>query len=448
MDHVRSTIAALALLLIAAAPAPASTVRLDPGGGDESSRVTYTAAPGEQNKVSVTVEGARATIDDPGADSIATQQGCTQVTPKRARCDLQDSTDGIRYVRAELGDGNDTFAFTAADTQFAGAQVNGGAGDDDLRGAQFADSLNGGVGIDQLRGGAGDDFLTVEDRTGSADADYVDGGEGGFDGLGAYAERTAPVTVDLASDAPAGEAGEGDRLVGIEGVGGGLANDVIRGDGGANTVSGGGGDDVVDGRGGFDTVLGGDGNDDLTGGGGDDDIEAGAGDDTITLDNERGVYDRFVWCAEGSDRVTGVTEAFPSFGTDCESVDLGLGVVVQTLPRRVTTTYVAMQIPCPAAFRDANGVCGGKLQVEPRLAFKRSARTRYRTRYGARDFRTKTESARIAVRLNAAGRRELRKQFFRLQFTLRLKETATGQVRQLEWTENLSRRLLQQNGVG
>ncbi len=448
MDPARLTLAILAAALLAAAPASASTVRLDPGGGDESSKVTYTAAPGEQNKLSVTVDGPRATIEDPGAGEIVTQQGCTRQTPKRAVCDLQDSTATIQYVLAELGDGNDTFAMTAVNTQFAGSRVNGGQGNDDLRGAQFADALNGGVGTDELRGGPGDDFLILEDVSGSADSDYVDGGEGSFDQLDAYSKRTSPVTVDLASDAPAGEAGENDRLIDLESAGGGMANDVIRGDDGPNIVVGGAGNDIVDGRGGRDVVTGGDGDDDVTGGGGEDDIAGEAGNDTITLGNEPGVYDRFVFCSEGSDLVTGVTEAFPSLGIDCERVDLGLGVVVPTLPRRVTTTYVAMSIPCPAAFRDANGVCAGKLQVEPRLAFKRDAKTRFRTRYGARDFRFKTASARIAVRLNARGRKELRKQVFRLQFTLRLKEAATGRVRQFEWTETLSRRMLQQAGVG
>jgi Ca2+-binding RTX toxin-like protein len=448
VNLARLTTAAVAALLLAAAPASASTVRLDPGGGDDSSTVTYTAAPGEQNKVSVAVDGPKATIDDPGASSITTQQGCTQVTPKRAVCDLQDSTTNIQRIAVELADGDDSFEMTAVNTRFSGASVRGGTGDDDLRGGPFADSLNGGVGIDALRGGAGDDFLSTDDQTGSADADLADGGEGSFDQFFAYEKRTTPVTVDLASNTPAGEAGEGDTLLGIEGTVGGQADDTILGNDGFNLLSGGPGNDLVDGREGLDSVNGGDGNDTVVGGHGEDQIEAGSGDDVIRLDNDPAVYDAYVFCGDGNDLVTGHTAALPSIGLDCERLDLGSGIVAPVLPRRVTTTYIAMSIPCPAVFRDANGVCAGKLVVEPRLSFRRSATTRFRNRYGATEFRFKTQSAKITVKLNAKGRTELRKPFMRLQFTLRLKETATGTVRQFEWTENLSRAFLKQRGVG
>lgn len=447
MDLSRLAGTALAILLLVAAPASASTVRLVPGGGDSSSEVIYTAAAGEQNKVSVAVDGGKATIDDPGASSITAEQGCTQVNPKRAVCDLQDSTETIQYVVADLGDGNDSFEMTAVNTGFAGSQVLGGAGNDDLRGGPFADRLNGGVGIDSLRGGIGDDALSFQDTTGAADADVAEGGEG-FDSLSAYDERTAPVTVDLASNAPAGEAGEGDSLRDMETAGGGRADDTIRGNDGSNILYGGPGNDIVDGRGHYDTVNGGDGNDTVIGGTGQDDIDAGPGDDLIPLGNAPGDYDRYVFCMDGDDTVTQLIEAFPAIGQDCERVDVGSGVVLPTLPRRVTTTYVAMSIPCPAAFRDSNGVCAGKLAVEPRQAFKRSAKTRFRTRYGATEFRFKTQSAKITVKLNAAGRKALRKPVIRLQFTLRLKETASGQVKQFEWTETLNRAFLKDRGVG
>lgn len=448
MHLARLTTAALAALLLAAAPASASTVRLDPGGGDDSSTVTYTAAPGEQNKVSVAVDGPKATIDDPGASSITTQQGCTQVTPKRAVCDLQDSTTNIQRIAADLADGDDSFEMTAVNTQFAGASVVGGPGNDDLRGGPFADSLNGGIGIDQLRGGLGNDFLSTDDATGSADADLVDGGDSDFDQFSGYSKRTSPVTVDLASNAPAGEAGEGDTLIGLEAMGGGLADDTIRGNDADNVLGGGPGNDILDGRAGRDALNGEDGNDTVIGGTGNDQIDAGAGDDLIPLGNATREYDSYVFCGAGNDLVTELIEAFPSLGLDCERVDKGSGIVLTILPRRVTTTYIAMSIPCPAAFRDSRGVCAGKLVVEPRLAFMRSDTTRYRTRYGATAFRFTTQSAKITVPLNASGRKELRKPFMRIQFTLRLNETATGQARQFEWTENLSRAILKQRGVG
>jgi hypothetical protein len=411
------------------------------------SEVTYTAAAGESNKVSAAVDRARVTIDDPGAGSITAQQGCVNETPKRVVCDLQSSTTTIDYVLAFLGDGNDTFELSAANTPFAGARVVGGSGNDDLRGGPFADLLSGDVGIDELRGGDGADSLILGDATGSADADTVDGGAD-IDFVHGYAERTRPVLVDLASGTPAGEAGEGDRLTDVEGVTGGVSDDTLRGSDGSNYLNGGLGNDTIDGRGGPDSLSGGDGNDTVIGAGGADDIEAGNGDDLIRLDNEPGVYDRYVFCSDGNDIVTGRTEAFPSVGIDCELLDLGGGMAVRTLPRRVTTTYISMSIPCSAPFRDANGVCAGKLVVEPRLAFRRSATTRHRTRYGAKEFRFTTTSARITVPMNARGRKELRKEIMRLQFTLRLENRPLKEVRQFEWTETLNRRFLKQRGVG
>jgi Ca2+-binding RTX toxin-like protein len=449
MPPTRLTLLAVAALLVLAGPASASTVTLNPGGGDESTEVVYTAAPGEANKVSVEIDRGKATIDDPGASSITVQQGCTQQTPKRVVCDLQDSTATIQYFVGDLGDQNDTFSFTALNTNFAGGRVKGGDGDDDLRGGPFADHLDGGVGRDELRGLGGIDFLTTGDPTGAADADLIDGGDGDFDNFSGYNARTTPVTVDLSSPAtPAGEAGENDSVTGIEATGGGKAGDTLIGNDSTNALGGGEGDDTLVGRAGHDLLAGNDGNDTISAGSGPDDIEAGAGDDTIDLDTPPGDYDRYVFCADGNDVVRGLVEAFPSVGIDCERVDMGSGIVVNTLPRRVTSTSIAMSIPCPAAFRDANGVCAGKLAVEPRLAFKRSATTRYRTRYGAKAFRFTTQNAKITVPLNSRGRRELRKAVFRFQFTLRLKDTATGNVREFAWTESLNRAFLKDRGVG
>jgi Ca2+-binding RTX toxin-like protein len=255
------------------------------------------------------------------------------------------------------------------------------------------------------------------------------------------------VTVDLASGAPAGEAGEGDSLVSVESVSGGSAGDTLRGTDGFNSLTGRDGDDTLDGRGGGDGLFSGDGDDTVIGGAGDDDIETGAGDDTIRLENPPGTYDRIVVCDDGDDSVGDLVEPFPSVGLDCERLNIGGGIVVPVAPKRVTSTYIQMSIPCPAAYRDSNGVCAGKLQVEPRLAFKRSATTRYRQRYGATAFRFTTGSARILVRLNAAGRKEIAKSVARMQFTLRLTETATGQVRELAWTETMSRFYMRRLGI-
>jgi hypothetical protein len=172
----------------------------------------------------------------------------------------------------------------------------------------------------------------------------------------------------------------------------------------------------------------------------------GAGDDVIRMDNPPGTFDRqFGGCFEGSDLIVGLGPA-PSVAPTCERADFGDNLVLPLLPRRVTTTAIAMGIPCPANLR-VNGVCAGKLVVEPTGAYRRSASTRHRQRYGAKAFRFTTQSGRVTVPLNAAGRRQLRKSAFKFQFTLRL-ETPSGTVRQEQWTEYLVRSFLRQQGVG
>jgi Ca2+-binding RTX toxin-like protein len=82
------------------------------------------------------------------------------------------------------------------------------------------------------------------------DADVLDGGPGG-DTL-SYARRTRGVVVDLATDDPVGEPGEGDVARGFESVIGGKGNDRLAGDRRGNSIDGGGGSNLLIGRGGDD----------------------------------------------------------------------------------------------------------------------------------------------------------------------------------------------------
>ncbi len=117
-------------------------------------------------------------------------------------------------------------AFTGRDTAI---KVDGGKGNDTIRGNAADNSLEGGDGIDNLFGGSGDDTIS-----------------------------------------------------------GGAGNDRIEGDGsglltpdGDDVISGGAGDDVIDGQGGNDTIRGDQGNDRIVGGDGEDRAFGGAGDDII-----------------------------------------------------------------------------------------------------------------------------------------------------------------------
>jgi Ca2+-binding RTX toxin-like protein len=168
----------------------------------------------------------------------------------------------------------------------ADAQVfYGGAGDDILGGRSGDDTLIGGDGLDQLFGGADDDTLYA-DADGVAD---LYNGEGGvdtliLDGVG------GDVTLDLASELMSSVLFGNDVVRGIENVTGTGLDDVLRGDGSANTFIGNAGNDVLEGRGGddqlfggagADTMDGGDGNDVLDGGNNDDFLYGGNGDDVL-----------------------------------------------------------------------------------------------------------------------------------------------------------------------
>jgi len=172
----------------------------------------------------------------------------------------------LREVLVNGGAGNDTLRGSQLDDScvypcrgYAG-RIEGGAGNDLLSGNGGHDDLRGGPGDDRLAGGAGVDSLYGDDlyATGSpGGADYLDGGVDG-DGL-------------------VGGTGS-DTLIG------GVGNDTLTGDLGSATGG------LAD----RDTLTGGRGNDFLAGNGGADQIDGGIGNDEAT------------WYAEdGNDTVTG-----------------------------------------------------------------------------------------------------------------------------------------------
>lgn len=149
----------LALLLVAAPAAQAGTLAAS------GATVTYRAAAGEANRITVTGSSGSVTVRD--ASSPVT--GCTPVTTNEARCD-----GTFRRASLSLGDGADR-----ARVSGIAASINGGAGADRLTGGTRNDSLTGSAGNDVLSGGAGDDLLlgdTGNDRLlGGAGKDELDG---------------------------------------------------------------------------------------------------------------------------------------------------------------------------------------------------------------------------------------------------------------------------------
>jgi Ca2+-binding RTX toxin-like protein len=351
-------LAALAALMLAA-PARAADVALD------GATLAITAAPGEENRVAVTLGSGSITVQDSGA-APAAGAGCEPAGPGRVTCGLAtdavialgDRNDtltvgGALPVAVTDGEGNDSVgggsgadvfvASPGADTYTGGIGVDtidygartaavtldldgfgddgapgegdnvrpgvervlGGGGDDRLTGSPGADQLEGGPGDDRLAGGNGDDRLAGgdgdDDLRGDAGADTAD-----------YADRSAPLTVDLAGGRGGG-AGETDALAAIEHVAGGAGADDLRGDGAANRLEGGPGDDRLDGRAGRDILDGGAGTDTI-------DYSARTKAVTVDLDNrdddgESGERDTVRAGAErllggaGGDRLTGTDAA-------------------------------------------------------------------------------------------------------------------------------------------
>lgn len=204
--------------------------------------------------------------------------GCRQSDGHSARC----KTQGVTSIGVAAGPGDDYVTKTAT----LPAVINGGAGDDQIRGGKAV----GGAGRNYLIGDAGADYLF-----GGPNGDLLDGGagadslhtEGGFSTV-SYRSRTAPVTAEIGGFG--GEAGEKDSISGdIYEVEGGSGNDrltISQYSRAMHTLRGGAGDDTLVGGSADDCVL--------IGGPGDDTLDAHYG--VWTTDEYHG--------GEGRDLVT------------------------------------------------------------------------------------------------------------------------------------------------
>ncbi|MCE3289593.1 MAG: hypothetical protein K0R83_1605, partial [Caulobacter sp.] len=127
----------------------------------------------------------------------------------------------------------------AGDTYISIENLTGSAFDDTLNGNNNANVLTGGLGADTLNGGHGIDTVSYAD---AASAVFID-----LDGYDGYW----------------GEA-QGDKLFNIENLIGSDFNDVLQGDEWANVLTGGAGDDILEGLDGGDTFNGGAGSDTIS----------------------------------------------------------------------------------------------------------------------------------------------------------------------------------------
>ena len=373
--------------------------------------VKYTAAPEEENVVSLKSDATGVTISDRVA--IGARGKCVQRTPTRVRCSGQD-------VTANLGDGDDTVEGTSAST-LVQVSIHGGPGNDSLTGhgvvnaygdegtdvvtARSADGgdgndlvigtdeddyLRGGPGEDTLYGAEGDDNLNGDGGPEAAH-DVLRGGPGAD--VASYSGRTERVEVDLWMHI-GGYPGESDELDGIEGAIGGAGPDYLVGDDGPNRLDGGtdcrqgdpgtpgdvlfgssgddqlrgscrhnslyggAGDDQVNAGGRGDLLDGGPGDDLLGGGFGVDRFQGGDGADTIVPSHTAvvGARREHVWCGPGGDVV--LEPGYALVHNDCESVNLSFGLVTGAYPKRPRPSELDFTIRCPRP-----RLCSGSLAL-------------------------------------------------------------------------------------
>ena len=237
------------------------------------------------------------------------------------------------------GDGNDEVDGLGGDDG-----LFGGDGNDDLSGGDGKDLVDGGAGDDLVAGGNGDDGLTGglghDLLFGSDGNDNLDGGDGDDDMYGGSGDDW--MSGGAGNDYMEGNAGNdcmtggdgndvmygdnGDQLMGdarwVE-VGG---DDQMLGGNGDDLMYGGAGNDKMSGEEGNDYVYGDAGNDLVAGGGGDDNVFGGNGDDIVrggpgqdTLYGGAGC-DVFVFCGVALD--CGDIIADFETGRDADQIDL------------------------------------------------------------------------------------------------------------------------------
>ncbi|MEU2539966.1 calcium-binding protein [Streptomyces iakyrus] len=255
--------AALAAPIALAGPAAAATPAATAAVNEYGWHLTYTAAPGQANQVTVTQSytGDRSgfvfVIDD--VVPVTAGKGCGHPDSKdltKISCTVEapESQSPLDSLEMDLGDGADTAAYTnATDQIYYFATVELGTGDDTWTGAT-------GSGVDgsTVRGGPGDDTLTAGALA------YAGGGDGA-DTL--YAARGGEIV----------DGGAGDDV-----LRGGRGDQILRADDGDDTVYGGDRNDELYGGRGDDVLYGNSGDDLMWGNSGDDELYGGPGRDTLS----------------------------------------------------------------------------------------------------------------------------------------------------------------------
>lgn len=389
--------AAAALLGAALLPAAASAGTLTYSG----TTVTYTAAPGEENFLTVNWgNGSGGPAPPVFTDhvTITPGAGCEESYSSAFHC---PAAGAHPTVIVHLGDRDDVA--DSSNAQAAGNHV-------ELYGEDGKDHLTSVAGGDLLDGGPGDDILEPDDGD-EGPGDVVRGGDG-TDDLQLAGTLVASLTATLDGVADDGPPGENDNYAAdIENVyGSHTAANTIVGTDGPNIIRGGiladnlsglGGDDRIEASEGNDRLDGGDGNDRLEGYSGDDVLIGGPGIDSMDGDG-LGAWGQVV---AGNDRIeardgnaesincglatdTAILDATDTVPTDattaCEIIDRGVATpppgpvpplpgpapkvaAVKSSSLRYARGRIAVRVACPAG---ATATCRGTVRVRAKRGKK------------------------------------------------------------------------------
>src|SRR3954468_15193898 len=292
-------LATLAGVLVIPAAAQAGTVSY------EGDTLVYRADPGVRDSPGLGKdEAGQLTISEEGMTLPAQ---CTYdfvahcPMPGRVRLELGDGDDWNSFtsdysaslpVEVYGGDGKDQLQTYGA----SNVKLDGGPGNDVLKGWDSNDTLLGGPGDDEfsasggsdhIEGGDGNDSISADTYHDPA-ADYIDGGNG-IDIVDDWTipdkDYNPPISVTMDGVANDGRPGEADNVLNVEKI-----ESHVSG-----TLSGGAGDDELTvwanidegnstllGNGGNDKLTAGDYQDNLDGGPGNDVLNAGFGNDVVT----------------------------------------------------------------------------------------------------------------------------------------------------------------------
>jgi Ca2+-binding RTX toxin-like protein len=285
LKPVLITASAAVAFCVFATPALAATATIS-----SSNHVVVTGQSSDRDQIGVSFDSGSSVYTVFDAAGVDGTGACADVTATVATC----PGAAVVGITVKSGNGSDVILLdTATIPATIEANLDGGSGNDFVRGSSADDSIGGGSGDDQLDGGSG-----ADDLRGGSNTDTL-----------LYADRTTPVSVDIGSSTEddgneLDQSGNSRDTVrsDIERVAGGSAGDLIAGDSsseilygaagpdtlignrGNDSLSGSAGDDVIFGFDGNDAARGEDGNDRIHGGGGNDKLVGGLNDDRIVGD--------------------------------------------------------------------------------------------------------------------------------------------------------------------